>query len=301
MLKYKTEKESFSDKNHCSKNALLILHKKGDGTLDISYENRVDRLHIWQRSSLQWFPHFHDSIEIACMLSGSVDMMIGGENYTIGVGDVAISMPNVLHGYYRENDVSAYLLIVPRHYCSAFSRLLETHTVREPIIRADTHGGKLTSRIEELIRIRRSRSPFCQEIMSGCFTMLFGEIFSYTGMTESRQVPEETERRLIAYCMEHYEQDISLTVLADALHVSRSYISYMFSNKLHVSLPDFIGSLRIAEAKRQIKRGVGVTEAAMNAGFSSIRTFNRRFYKENGMTPREYKRMLAEAGGDGEP
>lgn len=297
VLKYKPKAEHFSDKNHNFRVALLVLHKKGDSTLDISYENRVDRLHIWRRDSLQWFPHFHDSIEITCMLSGNVDMMIGGENYLLGAGDVSIAMPNVLHSYYRENDVDAYLLIVPRYYCGAFARLLKTHTVRQPVIRADVHDGKLNARIEELIRIWRSKSPFYQEILSGCFTMLFGEIFSYTGMAESRQVPEETERRLIAYCMEHYEQDISLAVLADTLHVSRSYISYIFSNKLHVSLPDFIGSLRMAEAKRQIKRGVGITEAAFNAGFSSVRTFNRRFYKESGMTPREFKKQLSEKDG----
>ena len=67
--------------------------------MDISYENRVDTLHIWMRHSLQWIPHFHDSIEMVCMLSGSADIMIGGENYTLTAGDFAIAMPNVLHGY----------------------------------------------------------------------------------------------------------------------------------------------------------------------------------------------------------
>ncbi len=274
---------------------MLILHKKGGGTLDISYENRVDTLHIWTRHSLQWIPHFHDSIEMVCMLSGSADIMIGGENYTLAAGDFAIAMPNVLHGYYREEGVDAYLLIVPRRYCDAYATLLETHTVQTPVIRAAQHGGKLIERIRELLRVYKSTSPFRREILDGCFTVLFGEVFSYTGMAECRKAPEETERRLIAFCLEHYAEEISLDLLADRLHVSRSYISYIFSNKLHVSLPDFIGSLRIAEAKRQIERGAGITEAALNAGFSSIRTFNRRFAKENGMTPREFRRKIADA------
>lgn len=262
--------------------------------MDISYENRVDKLHIWTRHSLQWIPHFHDSIEMVCLLSGSADILIGGENYTLTAGDFAIAMPNVLHGYYREEDVDAFLLIVPRRYCDAYAAILETHTVQTPVVRAAQHDGRLTARIRELIRAYKSTSPFRREILDGCFTVLFGEIFSYTGMAESRKTPEETERRLIAYCLENYAQEISLDLLADTLHVSRSYISYIFSNKLHVSLPDFIGSLRIAEAKRQIERGAGITEAAFGAGFSSIRTFNRRFAKESGMTPREFKRRITE-------
>ena len=253
---------------------MRILYKKGGGTLDISYENRVDTLHIWMRHSLQWIPHFHDSIEMVCMLSGSADIMIGGENYTLTAGDFAIAMPNVLHGYYREEGVDAYLLIVPRRYCDAYASLLETHTVQTPVVRAAQHGGKLVERIHELVRAYKSTAPFRRE---------------------SRKAPEETERRLIAYCLEHYAEEISLDLLADRLHVSRSYISYIFSNKLHVSLPGFIGSLRIAEAKRQIESGAGITEAAYGAGFSSIRTFNRRFAKENGMTPREFRRKIADA------
>lgn len=265
--------------------------------MDISYENRVDKLHIWTRHTLQWIPHFHDSIEIACLLTGNADVMIGGEHYTLTAGDFAIAMPNVLHGYYREADIDAFLLIVPRRYCDAYATILENHTVATPVIRAAQHGGRLIERIRELIRAYKSTSPFRREILVGCFTVLFGEVFSYTGMTESRKAPEETERRLIAYCLENYMQEISLDSLADSLHVSRSYISYIFSNKLHVSLPDFIGSLRIAEAKRQIENGAGITEAALNAGFSSIRTFNRRFAKESGMTPREFKKRLADAEG----
>ncbi len=265
--------------------------------MDISYENRVDKLHIWTRHTLQWIPHFHDSIEIVCLLTGNADVMIGGEHYTLTAGDFAIAMPNVLHGYYREEDIDAFLLIVPRRYCDAYATILENHTVATPVIRAEQHGGRLTERIRELIRTYKSTSPFRREILIGCFTVLFGEVFSYTGMTESRKAPEETERRLIAYCLENYMQEISLDSLADSLHVSRSYISYIFSNKLHVSLPDFIGSLRIAEAKRQIENGAGITEAALNAGFSSIRTFNRRFAKESGMTPREFKKQIADADG----
>ena len=107
--------------------------------MDISYENRVDKLHIWTRHTLQWIPHFHDSIEIVCLLTGNADVMIGGEHYTLTAGDFAIAMPNVLHGYYREEDIDAFLLIVPRRYCDAYATILENHTVATPVIRAEQH------------------------------------------------------------------------------------------------------------------------------------------------------------------
>lgn len=260
--------------------------------MEIAYEDRVDALHLWTRRSLEFIPHFHDSFEIVCLLGGSTDMMIGGEHFTLSAGDLAVATPNTIHGYFRESDVDAYLLIVPRRYAEAYSVLLESYTVMTPVVRAERQNRRLTSLIEEIIRTRRSASPYRREMIYGYFTVLFGEIFSYTGMQECHKLPAEIERRLIAYCLDNYAQEISLDTLSSALHISRSYISYIFSNKLHVSLPDFLGSLRIAEAKRQIERGASVTEAAFAAGFSSIRTFNRRFYKVSGMTPRDYKKSV---------
>ena len=37
-----------------------------------------------------------------------------------------------------------------------------------------------------------------------------------------------------------------------------------------------------------------ITEAAMEAGFQSIRTFNRVFSSQNGITPGEYRRAVLE-------
>ncbi len=262
--------------------------------MEIAYEDRVDVLQLWTRHSLEFIPHFHDSFEIVCLLDGSTDMMIGGEHFTLSAGDLAVAMPNTIHGYFRDNNVDAYLLIVPRRYAEAYTALLETHTVATPVVRAEQQNRRLMELIEEIVRTRRSASPYRREMICGCFTVLFGEIFSYTGMRESQKLPAEIERRLIAYCLDNYAREISLDTLSSALHISRSYISYIFSNKLHVSLPDFLGSLRIAEAKRQIERGASVTEAAFAAGFSSIRTFNRHFFKVSGMTPRDYKKTMTE-------
>lgn len=260
--------------------------------MDIAYENRVDVLQLWTRRSLEFIPHFHDSFEMVCMLDGNVDVMIGDERFTLSAGDFAIAMPNTIHGYFGESNVNAYLLIVPRRYAEAYSALLETHTVATPVIRAERHNRRLAEVVEEIFRIRRAENPFSGEMLCGCFSLLFGEIFSYVGMRECNKLPEDVERRLIAYCLDNFEKELSLDTLSSALHISRSYISYMFSKKLHMSLPDFIGSLRISEAKRRLERGASVTEAAFAAGFSSIRTFNRHFFKVSGMTPRDYKKAV---------
>ena len=176
--------------------------------MEIAYEDRVDVLQLWTRHSLEFIPHFHDSFEIVCMLNGNTDMMIGGEHFTLSAGDLAVAMPNTIHGYFRDNNVDAYLLIVPRRYAEAYAALLETHTVTTPVIRAAQQSSRLTGLIEEIIRTRRSASPYRREMICGYFTVLFGEIFSYTGMQESHKLPvrDAHEPQLFCKGLEFFQQ-----------------------------------------------------------------------------------------------
>ena len=251
----------------------------------VFYEDRVNELKIWKRDTLIFLPHFHDSFEITYMLGGNVHAVIESEEYILKEGDCCISMPNVIHSYYDEENVDAYLLIVPRRFASGFAALLDKNTVSTPLFKSN---DKITSLIKTLIEVSKHKPPFYKQMLDGYFSVLFAEIFSLTGFTECRKAEPETERRIISYCLENFRHDISLELLAKELNISKNHISYIFSSKLKVSLPDFIGSLRIAEAKALIENGATMTDAALESGFASIRTFNRRFITETGMTPREY-------------
>lgn len=83
--------------------------------------------------------------------------------------------------------------------------------------------------------------------------------------------------------------DITLSSVADALHISRYYASHLFS-ELEVGFNEYINSLRITGACERLKNTkLSISEIAYEVGFGSIRTFNRAFLKVSGMTPRQYR------------
>ena len=68
--------------------------------------------------------------------------------------------------------------------------------------------------------------------------------------------------------------------MASRLHLSKFYISHLFSQKLHLSYSDYIRSLRISEACRLLtETSLGITEISYQVGFPTPRTFNRAFLK----------------------
>ena len=62
------------------------------------------------------------------------------------------------------------------------------------------------------------------------------------------------------------------------------------SNKLHIGFNDYINSLRVSNAcKHLLKTDLSITEISEIVGFNTLRTFNRAFVKQMGITPSDYR------------
>ena len=71
----------------------------------------------------------------------------------------------------------------------------------------------------------------------------------------------------------------------------------MINSRLHIGFNDYVNSLRISSAcKRLVKSDDTVTEISETVGFNTLRTFNRAFRKQMGMTPSEYRAQKKKEG-----
>ena len=96
---------------------------------------------------------------------------------------------------------------------------------------------------------------------------------------------------MVDFCAKHYTEDLSLAILERELHLSRYYISHLFTKKLQIGFNDYLNSLRTEHACRLLcEQEHSVTEIGRLSGFSNPRTFNRAFLKQTGMTPSEYRK-----------
>ena len=92
------------------------------------------------------------------------------------------------------------------------------------------------------------------------------------------------------YCARHYTEEISLEELARDLHMSKYYVSHIFSEQLNTGFIDYINTLRLSEACRYLESTENnVTEIGELVGFGSTRTFNRVFKSRYQVSPLEYR------------
>lgn len=89
----------------------------------------------------------------------------------------------------------------------------------------------------------------------------------------------------------HYNESLSLTDVANYIHMSKNHFSYLFRKEVGHTFSDYLVELRIGQAKHLLEENhrYTVTEIAELTGFSDTGYFCRVFKKITGISPNHYK------------
>ncbi|MDR6880828.1 AraC-like DNA-binding protein [Bacillus sp. 3255] len=124
-----------------------------------------------------------------------------------------------------------------------------------------------------------------------CMEEAFGQISGWILQRKQGQ-SSHMFTRIKAYVEQNYAQNLSLTVLGDALGLSPSYLSSIFKEITGMNCVDYINSKRVEEAKALLSRsGDTITDISDQVGFTNSNTFIRVFKKYEGVTPGQFRQM----------
>lgn len=94
----------------------------------------------------------------------------------------------------------------------------------------------------------------------------------------------------------HFNPDLSLQLLAQALDMTPRYLSQIINHHLGQNFADFINTYRIEAAKDRLKHPKDdketILEVLYEVGFNSKSSFNAIFKKKTGMTPSQFKKSV---------
>ena len=100
----------------------------------------------------------------------------------------------------------------------------------------------------------------------------------------------DAAKRMMLYIREHLTQSITVKDLAESVFLSERECYRIFRECLHTTPTNYIISCRLQEACRLLTGSTAsVTEIAYSCGFGSGSYFSRRFVREIGCTPNEYR------------
>ncbi len=250
------------------------------------YENRENEFFITKKDALAFAAHFHSSIEIVYILKGSAHAFSAGCECTLQTGDFFITFPNCIHYYDNcSDDISVFIAIVPYAAFPEYRREFSEMMPKSPKIE------KVSSNAVELFeKIISAEGEYKEKIIKAYLSAMIGIILEKTELVKASETDNTAVQSIIKYCRENYMNNITLNDVSKALHISKSRISHIFSEKLHMSFRTFINVFRLNDAERLLKnRELSVTEIVLQSGFESVRTFNRAFLKHFGQNPSKYR------------
>ena len=84
--------------------------------------------------------------------------------------------------------------------------------------------------------------------------------------------------------------ELSISMLAEKFHVSIAYMSYLFKKYFNENFSDYLWKLRVSKAK-ELLRGTSkpIEEICIEVGYENVSSFRRKFKKELGITPSQYR------------
>ncbi len=275
------------------------------------YQSIVD-FKLTRGSWVSYPPHFHLHCEFMFVLEGSVSVTVDGFTYTAKAGDVIFIMPHQIHSFVKipvENHV--FTIFVSSIFLMEYlDRINETVPV-SPVIHLDKQEDvalcrnlleNVEKRIAEKYGINLHQQHYPVE--SGTWRSIVKSalliVLENCEWTERVESSSDLAGRVLDYCMEHYKGDISIAQVALSLGVSDHLVTRVFSEKFRCSFRSYINSLRISNAAEMlINSDDPIMEIAYAVGYSTLRTFNRAFLAEKGVTPTDFRkeyRILKEQG-----
>ena len=107
-------------------------------------------------------------------------------------------------------------------------------------------------------------------------------------ITDSAKIKIEQVKEFLK---ENFREDISREGLASAVDMSPDHLGRIFKKDTGEKITDYINKLRINEAAKQLRyKENKIIDIAYEVGFESLRTFNRVFQYQQGVTPTEYRK-----------
>ena len=164
----------------------------------------------------------------------------------------------------------------------------EVERLKDELVRMVSRNLDLSERLEYDVELKR-RTEVAREIMEGNL-----ERQRNADLQDDGQLMAIIEMRL-EKDRPHLRPDFNATALAEMLGVSMSRLVQLFRHQTIHRTPDaYIDNLRVLAALRLLREQPNYTIAvvAEEAGFSNVRTLQRRIQEAIGMSPVDYRLML---------
>lgn len=250
--------------------------------------------------------HWHTEPELNFIKDGCADFICGDERFTACAGDIVVILPDMLHSVscsadrHCDYDTLVFGLSMlgsqDTDRCAArcIQPLAAECGIHSLITPQHPYYSQLRTGVEQIFSCAKGDSAMLDMLLKSELLRFFwllcesGSIF-----TVSRSSTENAEliRSALRYINENYSEPLTIDILAEHTHLSRSYFMSCFRRAAGVGAIEYVNQVRASAAERLLRSTKrSIADIAYECGFRNLSNFNRQFRSFAGATPSEYRR-----------
>ena len=243
-----------------------------------------DTIEIVRGKNVSFPPHMHNSFEFVAITDGKMRIAVDRREYELSRGDAILIFPHQIHEYINDCESEYLLAIFSPDLVQAYSNVFSNSI---PIDNRLKSPEPHIARIESLLGEKTKKTRL---FLKGALYSLCAEFDMGAEYTPKKFNNHSLISRIFEFVEKNYKGDATLAALAAHTGYHYVYLSRCFKEYTGLSFVEYVGKYRINAAKRILSEtSLSVLGVALECGFNSLRSFNRTFKAELGMTPTEYR------------
>ncbi len=238
--------------------------------------------------------HKHRWVEVMYVVSGAVCINVLDEEFLLEGGMYIIIDGDIPHSMTVDQKNTLRLITIEME--GSVGNLIENGM-------SNCHPYKLLMDSEEellcllrpLLRVMTSDSDMTDLLRDSLIHLYLSEILiviERQAIYFDRQVAIEIDivDQVVEYILNHHDQQISVTYLANMVHVHPSYLHRRFKKKTELTIQQFITRERIMACKKLLEEtDENMLDIAIQVGYNSGSYFSYVFKQQTGLTSKEYR------------
>lgn len=263
------------------------------------------------QGNLPFMNHCHQEMEILQVKKGSLRVTAEGQEIRLEEGEIWLAPPFVSHsiGSSSKDCVRLAILVDLRLLGSWEKEQGENLWMQKQLNRLNLSSRcwekktaeKVDGLINELYReIREKRHAWKFAVKTLLCELMLTAVREMPAGEREQPVKELAKLKdVLEYIALHYCTDLTLGNCADAVGFNSTYLSRYFSSHMGVTFQEYVKRLRIDKAKWLLMtEESSITEICYQSGFHDVKTFNKLFRRESGMSPTEFRKRSGNGEND---
>ena len=233
--------------------------------------------------------NWHENIEIQFFTQGCGSVLIDGEKYEVGEGDIVAVNSNILHYTFTDTSLTYTCIIISTDWCKRMG--IDHGCLRFHALISDSG---ISEAICALVQVYRDKNDKLRALkLNGLLISIMTQLITQHCDTASPTAPKSKAAQAVTCAIEYIHNNFSrrmtLADIAKAALFDKYALCREFRRHTGQTVFGYTNRYRSLRAAELLREGNTVTASAGLCGFENLSFFTKTFKKHLGTTPSEYK------------